>query len=94
MIKTINCGWYMNDNPREDYLRYVLENFDNIETEEKLEAIKYIFDDYFTVIYDEEHEKIFVYGHGEMIEATDELIKEWIEDDLVDWSVFFDDEIK
>ena len=90
MLRIVNCGWYANDNPRKEYLRYVLENIDSVDVEEKIEAIRYLFNDYFNIIHDEGYQKVFLYGHGEMIEVKDEILKEWIEDALTDWTSLFD----
>lgn len=84
MIKTIDCGCYMSVKEREEFLRYCLNKYDDLDIEEKLECVKNLYDDYHTIIYDQEHDKLFVYGHGYMHELTDEEIKELIEADLVD----------
>lgn len=78
MLSLVRCDWYNDDYPNKAFLRYAYENFDDLSFAEKVEALKSIFDNYYTIVCDEENEKIFIYGHGEMNEADDRKIYEWI----------------
>lgn len=64
------------------FLQYAHKNFEDLSISEKVEALKSIFDNYYSIIYDEDYEKIFVYGHGEIKEIDDNLLLDLIDNAL------------
>lgn len=82
MLKVVECDWYNEDYPNKTFLQYAHENFEDLSISEKVEALRSIFDNYYSIIYDEDHEKIFVYGHGEMREINDNLLLDLIDNAL------------
>ena len=87
MLELVHCDWWTEVYPDKNFLEYARENFENLSFKEKVESLLSLFDNNHTILFDDSHEKIFIYFDfdGSIKEVNDNEIYEWICDFLDEW---------